>query len=166
MKLSKNYFKNIFIKLNYIYLIIGLILVDILLKNYISKNFIYNERYKFIDNILNIRYIHNEGAAFNLFSGKTLFLIVITVIFVLLMLYILFKNTTDKNVALFIVLILSGGIGNLYDRINFSYVRDFLEFDFISFPIFNIADIYITVAVILIILSILFEKKDEKRNNN
>lgn len=166
MKLSKNYFKNIFIKLNYIYLIIGLILVDILLKNYISKNFIYNERYKFIDNILNIRYIHNEGAAFSLFSGKTLFLIVITVIFVLLMLYILFKNTIDKNVALFIVLILSGGIGNLYDRINFSYVRDFLEFDFISFPIFNIADIYITVAVIFIILSILFEKKDEKRNNN
>ena len=71
------------------------------------------------------------------------------------------KKNVFKDIRLLIVLILSGAVGNMIDRIRYQYVIDFLYFKWIDFPVFNIADCYVTVGFILLIILILFKYKDE-----
>ena len=123
-----------------------------------------------IDKVLSFTYSKNEGAGFGLFSGKQTFLIVITAVTMAILIGFLIymqvkKETKKKGGMLFIVsviMIVAGGVGNLVDRIAFGYVRDFIEYTVIetlfkkSFPICNIADVWCTVGVVLLIIYIIF----------
>ena len=78
--------------------------------------------------------------------------------------YVLFKMPPAGKylpLRILVVLIGAGAIGNVIDRIAFSYVRDFIYFSLIDFPVFNVADIYVTCATILLALTILFYYKDD-----
>ncbi len=117
-----------------------------------------------IDGVIGLQLLEggNTGAAFGLLSGSTLFLIIVTVLVLMLMLYTLyFKKYNSKLLRFCAILITAGGIGNLYDRIAYGYVTDFLKFLFIEFPIFNLADCYVTVGAALALIMIIFSKKDE-----
>lgn len=115
-------------------------------------------------NVFEIHYIQNPGAAWGLFENKQILFILCTVI-VLVAGIMFFVRCTKKNVfkdiRFLIVLILSGAVGNMIDRIRYQYVIDFLYFKWIDFPVFNIADCYVTVGFILLIILILFKYKDE-----
>ncbi len=115
-------------------------------------------------NVFEIHYIQNPGAAWGLFENKQILFILCTVI-VLGAGIMFFVRCTKKNVfkdiRFLIVLILSGAAGNMIDRIRYQYVIDFLYFKWIDFPVFNIADCYVTVGFILLIILILFKYKDE-----
>lgn len=115
-------------------------------------------------NVFEIHYIQNPGAAWGLFENKQILFILCTVI-VLAAGIMFFVRCTKKNVfkdiRFLIVLILSGAVGNMIDRIRYQYVIDFLYFKWIYFPVFNIADCYVTVGFILLIILILFKYKDE-----
>lgn len=115
--------------------------------------------------VLNLYYCLNDGAAFSGFSGMRITLIIITSVVILGFLFLLlFKKIKSKLCIAAAVLMLSGGIGNLIDRIfNDGLVVDFIDFRLINFPIFNFADICAVCGAGLIILSVIRgEIKDYK----
>lgn len=117
----------------------------------------------FINGLLGFRYTENTGAAFSILREKQLLLILLTsVIIVGLIGYLIKALRTDVHVVVkwAYMLLISGAIGNLIDRVRLNFVVDFLEFKFITFPIFNIADICVVIGVSLLALATLFLKYD------
>ena len=112
--------------------------------------------YPKLDGFIALRYIKNTGAAFGIFSGKTKILALCTGI-VLLAGFVLLMSGRIKSNLLFAaaVLIVSGGLGNLYDRVFIGYVVDYIELLFVSFAVFNFADCLITAGAALIIIYII-----------
>ena len=105
-------------------------------------------------------YVKNYGAAFNLFSGSRIFLSLVSLTITIFLLYIMLKRNNISKIDLFSYsFILGGSIGNGYDRISKGYVVDFINLNFIDFPIFNVADISINIGLIIIIYSFIKYKK-------
>lgn len=116
-----------------------------------------------IKNFFYLTYINNDGAAFNILVGKRIFLILIAVlVIVMLISYIKKNNIQNKLELVSISLIIGGSLGNLMDRVIRGYVIDFLDFKIFNynFPIFNLADTFIVIGVILLLL-----KEIRKENN-
>lgn len=117
-----------------------------------------------IPKLLSFSYLENRGAVWGIFQGKTIFLILLTVIIFMVVLLIYFKLPMDKRYTparIVLVFIAAGGLGNLIDRASFGYVTDFIRFDFIDFPTFNVADVYITVCEILALFLVFFVYRDD-----
>lgn len=129
-----------------------------------------------INNILELRYLENSGAAFGILQNKILFFSIITLLIIVFILYLKIKiNSTiydkkvdsklgNKFIVLDIILLLlaAGAIGNLIDRVKFNYVIDFIYFKVIDFPVFNLADCYVSVSAIILIFLFLFVFKDNE----
>ena len=119
-------------------------------KNVINKNFI----------LFKLDLVKNYGAAFNILIGNRIFLSSISIIFSIFLIYlILRKNTLNSIDLLSYCFILGGTIGNGLDRIIRGFVIDFINLNFINFPVFNIADISINVGFIFLFYSILKNKQ-------
>jgi len=119
-----------------------------------------------IQGFLHLTYLENTGAAFGLmagFGGAQFVLSVVKVIFMLLAVVYFTKLPYESRFAFVripLVMIIAGGIGNLIDRVRLGFVVDMLAFRFIDFPVFNIADIYVTVGAFLFVFIVLFIVKD------
>lgn len=116
-----------------------------------------------IKNFFYLTYINNDGAAFSILVGKRIFLILIAVlVIVMLIRYIKKNNIQNKLELVSLALIIGGSLGNLMDRVIRGYVIDFLDFKIFNynFPIFNLADTFIVIGVILLLL-----KEIRKENN-
>lgn len=115
--------------------------------------------------VFELRYLENQGAAFGVLQGKRTFFLVITVLMVGLLIYVYGRIPVQKKfyalhgicIALF-----SGAIGNCIDRALNDYVIDFFYFSLINFPIFNVADIYVTCAMAVFVILFLFYYKEEE----
>ncbi|MSS63970.1 signal peptidase II [Velocimicrobium porci] len=117
-----------------------------------------------IPGVFSLQYLENRGAAFGIFQNKTIFLVVLTLAIMLLLCYVYIKLPDTKHylpMEYTLILIASGAIGNFIDRIINRYVIDFFYFELIDFPIFNVADCYVTVATILLLLLCLFYYKED-----
>ena len=141
------------------------IIIDRILKVLVTNNFVLDARNKIIDGFFYITNCHNEGAAFSLFSGNVLFLIFITLIVLFLIYRTINKENVNKIGILAYGLLLGGILGNLYDRIFYGYVIDYLDFVIFkfNFAIFNLADAAIVVGAILLIV---FEGSDNDGKKN
>lgn len=141
------------------------IIIDRILKVLVKNNFALNVRNKIIDGFFYITNCHNEGAAFSLFSGNVLFLIFITLIVLFLIYRTINKENVNKIGVLAYGLLLGGILGNLYDRIFYGYVIDYLDFVIFkfNFAIFNLADAAIVIGAILLIV---FEGSDNDGRKN
>ena len=141
------------------------IIIDRILKVLVTNNFVLNVRNKIIDGFFYITNCHNEGAAFSLFSGNVLFLIFITLIVLFLIYRSINKENVNKIRILAYGLLLGGILGNLYDRIFYGYVIDYLDFVIFkfNFAIFNLADAAIVIGAILLIV---FEGSDNDGRKN
>ena len=142
-----------------IIIILGLIL-DRVSKIYAVNNFIENP----IESpFINLTYLENRGAAFGILQDKRIFFLIITIAIVCYLLYYFYKsyktNPTILNTAL--AMIISGALGNFYDRFVNGFVFDFLEFSFFSFPVFNVADIFVNLGCGLMIVYIIFIHEDK-----
>ncbi len=120
-----------------------------------------------IDKILELTYVENRGAAFGMLKGQRIFFIFLAIIFFLFMGFIIAKLPYEKkflklNIAF--AFIFAGAIGNTVDRIIRGYVIDFIYFKVIDFPVFNVADVYITVATLFVVIFIIFCYKEEDFN--
>ena len=115
-----------------------------------------------------ITYTCNDGAAFSILKGKRVFFIIMTIVVVFLIVYYLLKNKVYWVEKYSLLLIISGAVGNLIDRIMYGYVIDFLDFIIFGydFPVFNIADSFITIGAIGLIVSILFLNKEGENAGN
>lgn len=149
--------------------------LDQFTKYYISSNFALGEGTDFIKGFIDIYYIHNRGAAWGIFSGRTWLLITFTVIVMAVCIVLLVKLSRGSKLMLMSMsLVLSGGIGNLIDRVfRDGNVIDFLHFEFWpDFPVFNVADCAVVLGAGLLILYFCLEmvkefreKKEKQREN-
>lgn len=117
-----------------------------------------------IDEVLELKLLENYGAAFGILEGKQFLLIIEAVLVILLLVVWLCRiPMTAKYYKLVLLFdfIIAGGAGNMIDRIQKNTVTDFIYFKCIDFPIFNVADIYVTVSVILLVLLCIFAYKEE-----
>ena len=118
-------------------------------KIYINKDFL----------LFKLDFVKNYGAAFNIFSGNRIFLSLISIIFSILLIYLIFrKNTLNQFDLLAYSFILGGTIGNGIDRILKGFVIDFIKLNIINFPVFNIADISINIGFIFLLYRIFKNK--------
>ena len=140
-------------KLYYLSLSIFIVLIDQFTKYLIS----YNNRL-FINKdflLFKLDFVKNYGAAFNIFSGSRIFLSLISIIFSLLLIYLIFRKNTFNLFDLYAYsFILGGTIGNGIDRIYKGFVVDFINLNIINFPLFNIADISINIGFIFLLYNI------------
>lgn len=105
-----------------------------------------------IEDILQLRYVENTGAAFSLFSDKTELLSVFTAIILLVGFVLIFtKKIKSKIVLASIVMLMGGGLGNLIDRVFRHFVVDYIEVLFVDFAVFNFADCFVTVGEFVLV---------------
>ncbi|MBQ9438661.1 MAG: signal peptidase II [Lachnospiraceae bacterium] len=117
-----------------------------------------------ISGVLELRYLENRGAAFGIFQNRMLFFYIATFIVLAAIFYVFLRLPYSNKYLLLnflLVLITAGAIGNLIDRVRQNYVVDFIYASFIDFPIFNVADIYVTTGTTLLVISVLFYYHDE-----
>lgn len=144
-------------------ILIILIALDQLTKSFAVINLKNKEPYVLIDGVFELHYLENRGAAFGMLQDQKIFFVLIALIILAVIAYILFKAPYHKKyikLHVCLILIAGGAIGNLIDRVSLNYVVDFLYFSLINFPIFNVADIYVTVASALLIILLLFIYKE------
>jgi len=159
---------NIKIKRNLseIILFVCLILVDQLTKNMAVNSLKDRKAFSIIDNVLELYYLPNgnTGAAFGMLKGHQTLFVLIAILVVILIGYILYNMPADKKfrlISLLLVFIAAGGIGNLIDRLKQNYVVDFIYFKIIDFPVFNVADMYVSVSTVILAIYMIFIIKEE-----
>ena len=147
----------------------GIVAADQFTKYLTVANIALGQDIPFIPNFLGFTYLQNTGAAFSSFEGQQWLFAVIFALFTIGIIYEFKKNTMKfSNFERWcIVAIYGGGLGNMIDRVRLGYVVDMLETKFMVFPVFNVADCFITCGCIAMMTSlILFNKefwKDEKK---
>lgn len=117
-----------------------------------------------IPGVLEFTLIHNSGAAFGILQNAMLFFYIITAAALVVIVFILARTPSGRRylpMRLCLCFIAAGAVGNLIDRAVFSYVRDFIYFSLIDFPVFNVADIYITCAAFTMVLLTIFYYTEE-----
>lgn len=116
-----------------------------------------------IPGALELTYVENRGMAFGLFQNRRWVFLVITVVVLAVVLYLYLRMSTARRYLLMrvsLLLLAAGAVGNFIDRLIQSYVIDFIYFSLIDFPVFNVADIYVTVSGFLIAFLVLFIFRD------
>lgn len=119
--------------------------------------------FNIINGVLEFNYLENRGAAFGMLQNQKIFFVFVAVIFLCVIIYVLVKAPLDKKyfkLHILLVMIAGGAIGNLIDRLRFDYVVDFIYIVLINFPIFNVADMYVTFSTVLLIIQVLFVYKE------
>lgn len=119
------------------------------------------------DGVFRLKYLENYGAAFGIMQGKKAVLILFTLLVLSAICWIYQKFPHEKHfvpLRYLTVFVVAGAIGNFIDRMRLGYVVDFFYFEWIDFPIFNVADIYVTCAMALFILLFLFYYTEEDLN--
>ncbi len=121
-----------------------------------------------IKRFIEIYYIENDGAAWGMLGGKTWVLVAITAVIMIALVYLMIKYAKKNKIFFWSAsLIISGGIGNMIDRIfNQGYVTDFLHFTFIDFPVFNVADITVCIGAGLLILYFVIDTIKEQKEKS
>jgi len=148
-----------------------LVCIDQIIKVIISNNISLNESISVIKfgntKIFNLTHILNDGAGWSIFSGKTIFLVLVTSIFIVAAyVYLLKFAKRHPMLIISLMLIISGGLGNLIDRIfRDGKVIDYIETKFIDFPIFNFADSCVVIGAILLVIYVFFFDKPEKKDD-
>lgn len=131
------------------------LIIDVISKLVVSNLMNVNDSILIIKDFFHITYVRNTGAAWSIFSGETLGLIIVSLIIISFIIYYILKNKPKSRMEkIGYAMILGGALGNLLDRIIYGYVIDFFDFYICgySYPIFNLADSFIFVGVVLLII--------------
>ena len=153
------------------YVVLTLILVaaDQIVKYLVLQNIALGEHIPFIPYILDLTYVQNTGAAFSSFEGQQWLFALIFLLFTAAIVYDLVKKYMpfSRFERWCVAAIYAGGLGNMIDRVRLGYVVDMIAVEFIDFPVFNVADSFITCGCVALVVSlVLFNKefwKDEKK---
>ncbi len=144
-------------------IVVALVAIDIQTKIWARMYLAGQEDITLIDGVLCLHYLENTGAAFGILKGQLpLFYCLTAIICFGIVFYLWRLPLVKKNLfpAMNLLVLLAGAIGNLKDRITHGYVVDFIYFSLIDFPVFNVADIYVTVSVFLLMIWMIFFQED------
>ena len=146
--INKKRTKIYFLSISFFIILIDQFTKYLMLYNYnifINKDFLF----------FKLDFVKNYGAAFNIFSGSRIFLSLISILFSILLIYLIFRKNNLNSFDLYAYSFLLGGtIGNGIDRIYKGFVVDFINLNIINFPVFNIADISINIGFIILLYNI------------
>lgn len=146
------------IKIYSIVLMLGLVSVDQIIKYFVDLYLKPVGSVTVINNVLQLSYYENDGAMMGMMNGKTLTMTVLAVICLVIIAFVIFSGKIKFGIDYCcIVLMMSGGLGNIIDRIFRGYVIDYIEVLFVDFYIFNFADCLVTCAAILMICNQIYE---------
>lgn len=153
------------------YIIISIILVilDQITKNYAIINLKGKEMVELVPNWLYLTYLENKGAAFGFLNSAPWVFTILSSVFVIAMVFIMLKyrNNFNSSYKLFFAIIVAGALGNLIDRLRHGYVVDFIFSPLggiYNFPVFNLADLYLTITAILVAIYMIFIDGDKNVN--
>lgn len=143
-----------------------LLIIDQISKLLVNTKMTLHQEIVIIPKLLSIFYVKNTGAAFSMLQDNTIFLTVINALFIIVLhMFIKKEKDLSKFSCLSLGLIMGGMFGNLLDRIIHHGVIDFIYISLIDFPVFNIADMGITIGVVLLIISFILEKRSKNEQN-
>ena len=149
----------------YIFLFMIMLVIDQYTKYIVDSNFLLTETVPIIEGFFNLTYVQNRGIAFGLFQGKIDIVSILAIIAAVTILVYFIKNFKKINFLerIAYTMIISGAVGNIIDRIFRGFVIDMLDFRGIWSFVFNFADVWINVGVILIVIEyIFFDRKKNK----
>lgn len=160
-KISESRKKSYFLALAFV---IAGVALDQFTKSLASAHLKGKKPFVILDGVFELQYLENRGAAFGLFQGQHLFFV--ASVAVMTVIAVIFYRRVPMEKKYFClracaVFIMAGAYGNCIDRISHRYVIDFFYFKLINFPIFNVADIYVTAATFFLFFLILFYYKEE-----
>ena len=145
-------------KFFFVFLGIIVFIIDQLTKYFIKLNYEFLVNKEFF--LFKLDLVKNYGAAFNILSGNRIFLSIFSFLITIILVYLILRKNISLNTELYgYSFILGGTLGNGVDRIIKGYVLDFINLNFISFPVFNIADISINIGFFFILYTLVKEKK-------
>ena len=151
-------------RIRHLILFIILAAVDQGVKLWVRNTLMNKDPLIFIPDVFSLQYHENTGAVWGIMSGKVQFLSIFTFIILIFIVFLYLKIPQDKKyhpLRLITVFILAGAAGNLIDRIFLGHVVDFIYFELIDFPIFNVADMYVSVSAFCLVLLTIFYYKDD-----
>ena len=149
----------------YVLFVTILVILDQYVKNLVVLNIELSKRIPLIDDFFSLTYVRNYGAGFSILQNETVFLSVLSIVAVLVLAYLLIKAKKSDTISIIsYILIISGALGNLIDRIRLGYVVDFLDFKIFGYdyPVFNIADSFITIGCFILMITVILESKNAK----
>ncbi|MBE7004367.1 MAG: signal peptidase II [Ruminococcaceae bacterium] len=123
---------------------VWVVIVDRYVKRLVASELALGESAELLPGFIGLRRVHNYGAAWSSLSGARWLLIIVTAVGLCVMAWLYFKIVRHPLGVWSLALVIGGGVGNLIDRVELGYVIDMLETQFISFPVFNVADIFVT----------------------
>ena len=153
----------------YALFVLLIVLADQLTKLWVVETIPLYERIPFLPGILGLTYVQNTGAAWSMLSGQQWLFALVFAVFTAAILYEFFKAPMPFTPLerWLIASIYGGGLGNMIDRVRLGYVVDMLETEFMDFPVFNVADCFITCGCIALVVHMIFFNKnlwkDEKK---
>ena len=148
--------------IQYILLILAIVLADQVTKWLVVENIALYGHVDFLPGVLSFTYAQNTGAAWSMLEGQQWLFVMVFVVLTALLLLEFFKFHMPFTGAerWFIAAIYGGGLGNMIDRVRLGYVVDMIKTDFMNFPVFNVADCFITCGCILLTAHLIFFNKD------
>lgn len=142
-----------------------LVVIDQVTKYLTVQNIAFNEVIEVIPNVVSLTYIENTGAAFSILEGQMWFFYIITVLVIGFVLYYMaVEARDDKPLGIILSIVLAGTIGNFIDRLINQAVIDMIKLEFVDFAIFNVADSFLTIGVILLLAYTLYQERKAKNN--
>lgn len=150
-------------RIRHLFYVIILVVIDQLTKLWVRTS-LTDREITIIPKVLKLESLQNEGAVWGILQGKVNFLIIMSFLILIAVVFFYFKVPEGKRLQplkLILVFIMAGAIGNMIDRVVLGFVVDFIYFELIDFPYFNIADCYITVSAVLLLVLSLFYYKDK-----
>ncbi|MCM1082471.1 MAG: signal peptidase II [Clostridium sp.] len=139
--------------------------LDQFTKFIITSKFALYDTKPVIDGVFAITYVRNTGVAWGMFKGKRIIFLILTGI-ALLFAFRIYYNVYNKKkyipIRICLILLISGALGNMLDRIRLGYVVDFLSFELIDFPVFNVADMMVVVSIFLLFFLLVFKYSNEE----
>lgn len=155
--------KRLFCLLADLICFVGLVYLDQITKSLAVMNLKDKPAHILLDGVFELHYLENRGAAFGMLQNQKVLFVVIAVVMLIAITYVLLKLPREKHyvpLEILLVLVASGAVGNMIDRVSLNYVVDFFYFKLINFPIFNVADIYVSVSCILLAILLVFFYKE------
>ncbi|MCL2592636.1 MAG: signal peptidase II [Defluviitaleaceae bacterium] len=152
-------------KIKEIVIVFVMVLIDQLSKFLATRYLQPIRSTQIIRNVLDFTYVLNDGMAFGLFRGGRWFFVIVTVAILGAIIFYyrkIPKGKANSWLKFSLMLVMAGAIGNFIDRLRTGYVVDFIHVRFVNFPVFNIADIYVSIGAALMFVLVIFFVKDEK----
>lgn len=143
--------------------VVGILLLglDQVVKYLVSSKISVGEVKEVVPGVISLTNLRNDGAAWSILSGNQVFFYLITVVALIVLFYLLYTQRQHSIYQWGLILMITGTLGNFIDRIRLKYVVDMFQVDFFNFPIFNVADVCLTVGVLVLFVAIIRDERIE-----